>query len=255
MSIRVTCPGCHTRFNVSDKFAGREGPCPKCKKVIKIPDKTEEVVIHAPDTGPKDSKGRPLLKPISRKETVLSSVQLALIISAVIGFLVASLLMRMVYTSPEEFPAWLLWIGALGLAVPVSFAGYSFLRDQELGSFLGKDLWLRILGVSALYAILWLLIPIMNYAFVDMGKTGAFVAIGIILASGAAASMLAFEFDYLIGLLHCGMYLACSLLCRFIAGLETIPSPVPPSRPSVENSSQSMVEPLISLFTQAIGLS
>ncbi len=113
MSIRVTCPGCHTRFNVSDKFAGREGPCPKCKKVIRIPDKNEEVVIHAPEHGPKDSTGRPLLKPISRKETFVSSVQLALIISAVIGFLMASLMMRMVYPAPEVVPTWLLWIGAL----------------------------------------------------------------------------------------------------------------------------------------------
>ncbi|MEC8508925.1 MAG: MJ0042-type zinc finger domain-containing protein, partial [Planctomycetota bacterium] len=34
MSIRVTCPGCHARFNVSDQFAGKSGPCPKCKKTI-----------------------------------------------------------------------------------------------------------------------------------------------------------------------------------------------------------------------------
>lgn len=253
MSIRVTCPGCHTRFNVSDKFAGREGPCPKCKKAIKIPSKEEEVVIHAPESGPKDSEGRPVLKPISRKETVLSSVQIALIASAVIGFLMAALMLRFVYETPEELPAWMLWIGAFGLAIPVSFAGYTFLRDQELGSFLGQDLWLRVIGCAGVYALLWLLIPLMNYAFVDMGKTGAFVAIGIMLASGAGVAMLAFDFDYLIGLLHCGMYLACALLCRFIAGLDTIPAPPVPVRPSVEPKVTALLES-ISLVAQAIGL-
>ncbi len=140
------------------------------------------------------------------------------------------------------------------MAIPVVFAGYTFLRDQELGTFFGKELWGRVLGVSAVYAVLWLLIPLMNYGFVDMGKTGAFVAIGIMLGAGAGASMLAFEFDYLVGLLHCGMYLACSLICRFMAGLETIPAPVPPARPSVDNNAQVLIEPLFSLVAQAIGL-
>ena len=52
MPIRVTCSSCHARFNVSDQFAGKEGPCPKCKTMIKIPDKEEEVVIAVPDDIP-----------------------------------------------------------------------------------------------------------------------------------------------------------------------------------------------------------
>ena len=252
MSIRVTCPGCHTRFNVSDKFAGREGPCPKCKKAIKIPDKSEEVVIHAPETGPKDSAGRPVLKPIARKETKLSSSQIAIIICTIVGFLMASLVLNQVYDA-DAFPFWLLWLGAMGLAVAVSYAGYTFLRDQELGVFSGRELWVRVLGCAAVYALLWILIPLMNYAFVDLGKTGAFVAIGIMLASGAAASMLAFDFDYLIGLLHCGMYLACSLLCRFVAGLETIPAPTEPERPSVDAAKTVLVESY-QFIAQSIGL-
>lgn len=37
MPILVTCPGCKAQFNVSEKFAGKQGPCPKCKAVITIP--------------------------------------------------------------------------------------------------------------------------------------------------------------------------------------------------------------------------
>ena len=73
MPIQVTCPGCLKRFTVNDKFAGKSGPCPSCRKVIKIPDKSEEVVIHAPEqSGPKDSTGKSVLKPLRRKEVKLS---------------------------------------------------------------------------------------------------------------------------------------------------------------------------------------
>ena len=80
MPIRVTCTKCHTRFNVSDKFAGKSGPCPKCKSTIQIPNKEDEVIIEAPKPkGPVDTSGKSILKPIRRKETKLSSVQITLI--------------------------------------------------------------------------------------------------------------------------------------------------------------------------------
>ncbi len=223
MPIRVTCSGCHTRFNVSDKFAGREGPCPKCKKQIRIPNKTEEVVVHTPDAGPKDAKGKSILKPIVRKETNLSGIQIAIIACTIVGFLILSLLMRTFFTSPEEMPGWLFWFGAIALAVPLCFAGYTFLRDQELGIFAGQELWMRILSCAAVYALLWTLVPLMNYAFVDMGQTGAFVALGVMLVAGAGAATLALDLDYLNGLMHVGLYLSCCLLCRFLTGVATIP--------------------------------
>ena len=84
MSIRVTFPGCLKRFNVSEKFAGKKGPCPKCKKTIEIPEKDEEVVIHEAETGAKDSTGKKLSKQIARKETNLSTVNLVLIFGSII---------------------------------------------------------------------------------------------------------------------------------------------------------------------------
>ena len=224
MSIRVTCPGCHTRFNVSDKFAGRVGPCPKCKKKIQIPDKTEEVVIHAPVLGPKDSQGRAVLKPISRKETKISAPQIAIIACSIIGFLLASLMLRSFYEDPKAIPVWLFWVGAVALAIPIAYAGYTFLRDQELGTFRGMELWMRVSGCAAVYALLWFLVPVMNYAMVDLGQTGAFVALGVMLAAGAAVGMLAFDLDYLTGLLHFGMYLGACIVCRLLTGVGAVPT-------------------------------
>src|SRR5690242_13692422 len=58
-TIAVVCPSCHARFQVSEKFAGKEGPCPKCKQKITVPALGEEVKIHGPEEyeGAKDAKG------------------------------------------------------------------------------------------------------------------------------------------------------------------------------------------------------
>ena len=70
MPIQVTCPKCFKRFQVSEKFAGKTGPCPNCKSQIKVPEASEEVVIHAPeDDAPKDRSGQSVLKPLKREET------------------------------------------------------------------------------------------------------------------------------------------------------------------------------------------
>ena len=75
MPITIVCPGCHGRFSVSEKFAGKQGPCPKCKTVISIPKASEEVKIHAPEDygGAKTATGKLVLKPIAREATKLST--------------------------------------------------------------------------------------------------------------------------------------------------------------------------------------
>ena len=95
MAILVVCQSCHSRFQVSDQFAGRAGSCPKCKAGIKIPDKAQEVKVHAPDNyGPKDSKGRATLKPLMRKKVKLSPVVAGGIAGAALFVLVFAFFMR-----------------------------------------------------------------------------------------------------------------------------------------------------------------
>ncbi len=73
MPIPVVCPGCKVRFNVSEKFAGKKGPCPKCKVIITIPAAAQpEIKIHEPQeyaSAGKDQQGRPISKPIPRKNS------------------------------------------------------------------------------------------------------------------------------------------------------------------------------------------
>ena len=225
MSIRVTCPKCHTRFNVSDKFAGKKGPCPKCKSTIKIPDKDEQVVVHEPEiSGPKSMTGEAVLNPIRRKEAKLTSVHITLIVSLLVLFLICALVFRFMFADPFNFPSWILWISSIVIAPPICFAGYFMLRDPELGGYVGKELWVRILICSAIYALLWLAMPLGKYAFSDNYESGSWImALIIMAAGGGAAGMLSFDLDYIMGTVHYGLYLVFCLLGRLIAGIGVLP--------------------------------
>lgn len=226
MSIRVTCPGCHTRFNVSEQFAGKSGPCPKCKKAIQIPEKEEEVVVHAPENfGPADSTGRSVLKPIFREEAKVSTVQMfAIGLSIVLGLGVA-LVLRFSIPDPADFPLPLLVVGAIALAPPLSWAAYGFLHNRELEAFKGTDLWIRILVSSGVFGVLWVLFPVILYAVNadEYSLVYSSIAIAIMMVAGGATAMLAFDYDYLFGCVHFGFYLITILVLRVIAGLEFVP--------------------------------
>ncbi len=205
MPIPVVCPGCQKRFNVSDKFAGKKGPCPHCKTVIQVPEKGEEVVVHAPeDFGPKDTKGRAVLKPIARKETKVSPRLTAVILVTIVAVLAVAWMVR----SPEgDVPPWLLVLGAIALAPPLAWAGYTFLRDDELEPYSGKELSLRVAACSAVYALLWGLVALVTGIAPVMIGIGTFAAfLSLDLEAGTAA-------------VHCSLYLLVTVTLRLILGL------------------------------------
>ncbi|MCY2992770.1 MAG: hypothetical protein NTY19_33550 [Planctomycetota bacterium] len=153
MAISVVCPSCKKRFSVHDKFAGKKGPCPKCKAIIQVPEKTEEVVVHVPDAfGPKGTTGRAVLKPVARADTKVSPVLTAIVIVASLAVLITAWLLR----SPKGDVSWLvLTVGALGLAPPLVWGGYAFLRDDELEAYRGRELLLRACICGLVYATVW----------------------------------------------------------------------------------------------------
>ena len=86
MSIIVVCPGCLKSFKVSDKFAGRTGPCPNCKRTLKVPEKSEEVTVHAPEAfagGGRSASGKLIVEPVAFRPAKLEPVKAALIVATV----------------------------------------------------------------------------------------------------------------------------------------------------------------------------
>ena len=217
MSIRVTCNKCHTRFNVSEKFAGKEGPCPKCKTKIRVPMPTDEIRIEAPKTkGPTDTEGRAIVNPILRKDTVLSSVQIALLIAGIVAFLAVAFGMRFAGLEENASIWWvLLGLGAFLLAVPLSFVTYHIIRDNDLQPFSGFDLWRRIAICSLVFAVTWVALPAAAYAFGGQYFIGSWALASVAMfAAGAVASMGSFEFDWLLGVVHYGLYFAVAIVGR-----------------------------------------
>ena len=221
MPIAVVCPGCKARFSVSDKFAGKKGPCPKCKGVIQVPEiKAEEVQIHAPEvfaSAGKDTKGRPLSKPIPRAETKLGPA----VIAAIAGVAVAALAGAIGVRFAGDGLRWpLVPIGLLALSPAVAVAGYSFLRDDELEPYRGRSLWLRATICAVVYAVLWGLFAIAQRVFGFTGETWQWLFLGAVFVPlGAAASWASLDLDFGSGSMHFSFYLLVTIVLALVANV------------------------------------
>lgn len=222
MPIHVICPGCKKRFSVSEKFAGKEGPCPSCKVTIRIPEAAEEVKVHAPeDFGPKDSQGRAVLKPIFREETKLGPIAIAGIAGTVVVVVVVALVLRLLLDgkAPDTF---LLAIGAIGLAPPLVLGGYSFLRDDELQPHRGASLWIRVAVCSLLYAGLWGAFALAKH-FLGMETVEVYqmaFIVPLLIGVGGAIGLGSLDLDFLNGAMHYGLYLGVTVLLRLVLNMS-----------------------------------
>jgi len=225
MPIPVTCAKCLTRFSVNEKFAGKKGPCPKCKAEITIPTLEQAVVIHAPpDAALKDSTGKSVLKPIKRVETEVTKRGIAISVGAVLGAVLLAVAMRM--TGGTPIPARI--IVAILLAPPLIWVGYTITRDSELEPYRGRELWNRLAIVSAIFSALWLIyIWVTPYVLdIDYGSEMSLMSSGItlvvMLCLGAIAAMAAFELEFVGGLTIAGMYIVPTLLLAILGNVTLV---------------------------------
>lgn len=220
MPIDVTCPGCHKRFKVSEKFAGKEGPCPSCKGMIRVPALTEQVVVHAPEAhGPKDKSGRPVLKPIARSETRFSPLSAAAVGLVVVGALAAALVLR----SNRDNATWqVLGAGAAFLGPALAWAGYTFLRNDELEPYRGRSLLLRAVICGLVYALLWGGYALVLHYLFD-GRIEIVHLLFVVppfVAVGALTSFASLDLDFGNGAIHYGLYVLVTVALCWIAGVQ-----------------------------------
>ncbi|MEX0641206.1 MAG: hypothetical protein WD468_00815 [Pirellulales bacterium] len=228
MPINVTCPGCMKRFSVADKFAGQTGPCPKCKAVITIPKKEDEVIIHAPDhseTGAVGAGGRHVLKTYKRKDTKFQP----LLFTAVVGFVLVALLVALVMRSAGMHETWLKVLAATVLGPPLAWAGYTFLRDAEFEGYRGANLAIRAVACGLVFALLWGVFWFLGERFfrTDFSKGleiwQMVVLIVPVFAAGTLAAFAAFDLDPGSAFFNCAMYFAVTIVLRLVAGMPAIP--------------------------------
>jgi predicted Zn finger-like uncharacterized protein len=222
MPISVVCPGCKARFNVSDKFAGMKGACPKCKATITVPvPSNEEVKIHVPDqfaSAGKDTKGRSLSKPIARVETKVKPVVAVGIAGAVLVTFVVAILLQGI---DNKLP--LLVVGLALISAPLAYAPYTFLRDQELEPYRGRELVVRVALCGLAYALLWAAYwPLPAYG-IQSGEAWQWVFIApVFISIGAAAAWATLDLDFGSAAMHYCFYVLVCLALRFALGMPPL---------------------------------
>ncbi|MCE9546412.1 MAG: hypothetical protein K8T25_12960 [Planctomycetia bacterium] len=224
MPIVVICRSCHQRFQVSDKFAGRQGPCPKCKAPIYIPKPEEEVKIHTPEhseVGARGTTGQLVLKPVSFEPTRLTPLQIGGLVGGTVGLLVLAFAMRWVAGPESAARPFIAAGGVLLLSAPLAALGYTFLRDSELEPYRGLWLWIRAGICGACYALCWgIYVWLPPWMHDEMWKW-VFVspAFGI---AGAVAAWASLELDMASGFFHFCFYVGATAILAATMGLTII---------------------------------
>ena len=209
MAIQVICPGCRSTFTVSDKFAGRTGPCPKCKKPITVPSNAvKEVKIHGPEDEPA-RPGRASATPIVFVEHHVPK-------AAFMAVAVARLLW-----GPGQAPVWLLAATACIVAMPCAWVGYQLVRDRDLEPYFGRPLLLRTAICGAVYAALWLVKGFLPPELTN--EMWPWVYLGPpFLFAGALAALATLDLDWGTGAAHFSLYVMFTALLRWLAGFMPI---------------------------------
>lgn len=229
MPIQVTCPGCLKRFSVADKFAGQKGPCPKCKAIITIPKKEDEVIIHAPDhseAGAVGVGGRHALKTYRWKDTKFQPLVFTGVIGAVLVALLAALVVR---SQGPPVDMWLKALAAILLGPPLAWAGYTFLRDAELEAYRGVPLILRSVACGLVYAVLWGVFVFLGDRFFGDAMTKGLeiwqmvVLLVPVFAAGTLAAFATFDLEPGSAFFHCALYFAVTVMLRLVAALPAVP--------------------------------
>lgn len=232
MPIPVICPGCKARFNVSDQFAGRTGPCPKCKAPIKIPKPAaQSVTIHEPDAPVASSAGtgKAPTAPIKRRD---KPVRVSALVWAAVGAVACmgvAALLPLVFpptsSGASTIPPWLLLAGAFAVAVPSVMLGYAAVRNRELEPWRGSAFAKRALACAAVYALLWVLreaIPYVNPEWQLTNMYEWFVVGPLFVAAGGLAAFAALDLDWGSAMVHFSFYVLFSALLRSLAKLTPI---------------------------------
>lgn len=223
MAIQVVCAGCNARFSVSDQFAGRSGPCPKCKKPITIPAApVKSVTIHEPEAPVTKSSGsgRAPTAPIASTEKPLSRLKVAGVAAGAAVAMLAALLARLAW-GPGLAPVWLQALAAAGLALPCVLVGYGIARERDLEPYRGRSLLLRSLICATVYALLWGVRGFLPAEMITEMWQWLYIA-PLFFGAGALAALATLDLEWAAAVAHYSLYVIFTALVRWLAGFPPI---------------------------------
>ena len=227
MPIPVVCPKCRKSFRVSEKYAGKSGPCPNCKATLTVPAVTAEVKIHTPEAfagGGKSVGGKLVTKPIARTDVKIQPLAVALIAAVAVGIVLLAAAGRLwdLQAATWTLTHYLVVTVSLLLISPaLVVAAYSFLRDDELEPYRGLALYLRV-GLCALgYTVLWAIFSYVAGMFLsdpDAIWMWLFIAPPF-LVWDALVALGSLDLNFGSSFYHYTFYLVITILLRWVAGI------------------------------------
>ena len=114
-------------------------------------------------------------------------------------------------------------MGAIVLAPPLTFAGYTFLRDDELEPYRGTALLVRLVPCSIVYPLLWgVYWLVFGYLDIQPQLIHMIVVGPLVIALGALAAQASLDLEFGAAALHYSLYLATTILLRLIMGMNGI---------------------------------
>ena len=220
MAIQVICPGCRSTFTVSDKFAGRTGPCPKCKKPITVPsDAVKEVKIHGPEEEARLPGRAPTTPIVFVEQPIPKAVYAAVVVGAAVAMILA-LAARFVWGNGQT-PLWLLASTAGLVAMPCAWIGYEIVRDRDLAPYRGRALVIRTAICGAVYALLWAVRGFLPPDLTSDMWPWVYLAPPFMVA-GALAALATLDLDWGTGVAHYSLYVMFTALLRWLAGFMPV---------------------------------
>lgn len=230
MAIQVTCPGCLKRFSVAEQHAGKQGPCPACKKTITIPKLEDQVVIHEQPSGPVDAKGRSVLKTFRRKDSKFSPLIAGAAVAGMLLAVVAAVMMKAAVQQNTLGAIGMMVGGAALLAPFLAAAGYMFLRDDELEPYRGPQLWLRAVACGLVFALAWVLFGFILSRFTtpeDIAKGLLFwqllIPLAVMFMVGLLGGYTALDLEPINAVMLFALFFICTGLLRLVMDLPFVP--------------------------------
>lgn len=158
MAIDVICSGCLKQFQVSDQFAGRSGPCPKCKTIISIPKLEDQLVIEEPTHRPGSPGAHTKINGIRRRRGFFQRFEIITLCSLFASAGIVAIVIRILQTDPisrlDSTTGTLFVLGLILLSLGSSALGYGVLKDSEIKAFARRTTIFRSIMTATVYCII-----------------------------------------------------------------------------------------------------
>jgi len=224
MAIDVICSGCLKRFQVSDQFAGRSGPCPGCKTIIAIPTLEDQVIIEEPEHKPGSPGAHTKIDGISRRAGFFQRFEIITLCTLFATAAVVALLTRTLQSDPvgvlTSTTGILFGLGIMVLSLGSSLLGYGVLKDSEVEAFDRRTTIIRSAITAAIYCLIALVFVVATLLLDhdDDSRTLILTIVGVAcFAIASFAPMVLFEMELMQGTLHVAVMICMTTLFCLLA--------------------------------------